>query len=92
MHFRRRLILARPVQTLQPCLHSSLTTCAVPLNSIHRGSAISIPPTGSFLSTCLMVMLGFQPASSLMMDKHILPLGYTLQAASGEASAAMPRW
>ena len=31
--------------------------------------------------TCLMVMLGFHPASSLMMDKQILPLGYTLRAA-----------
>ena len=31
--------------------------------------------------TCLMVMLGFHPASSLMMDRQILPLGYTLRAA-----------
>ena len=29
--------------------------------------------------TCLMVMLGFHPTSSLMIDRHILPLGYTLR-------------
>ena len=34
----------------------------------------------SNLRTCLMVMLGFHPASSLMIDKQILPLGYTLHA------------
>jgi len=34
----------------------------------------------SNLRTCLMVMLGFHPASSLMMDRQILPLGYTLRA------------